>query len=211
MVDTDDPQPTMIVLLAIKSAETIIIVENGSLIRSLESRSRLEEYLADRKVKECDQASNKIVIECMRSLTLVRRITTALYILCHKRLVENKVPETISQKSATAIGLGAIIGAGIFVLSGTAIALAGSYALVSFVLVGIIALIVALELGELGSIMPQEKGASYSYVRGAFGSELGFITGLLLYFSYVSSIPVIALGFENVKKTRLLRYFLADT
>ncbi|MDG6908702.1 MAG: amino acid permease [Nitrososphaerota archaeon] len=105
------------------------------------------------------------------------------------------MPETISQKSATAIGLGAIIGAGIFVLSGTAIALAGSYALVSFVIVGIIALIVALELGELGSIMPQEKGASYSYVRGAFGSELGFITGLLLYFSYVSSVPVIALGF----------------
>jgi APA family basic amino acid/polyamine antiporter len=66
----------------------------------------------------------------------------------------------ISVKVATAVGLGAIIGAGIFVLSGTAIALAGSAALIAFVIVGIIALIVALELGELGSIMPQAEGGS---------------------------------------------------
>ncbi len=101
----------------------------------------------------------------------------------------------ISVKVATAVGLGAIIGAGIFVLSGTAIALAGSAALIAFVLVGVIALIVALELGELGSIMPQAEGASYSYAYEAFGSELGFITGIMLYFAYASSIAPIALGF----------------
>jgi APA family basic amino acid/polyamine antiporter len=56
----------------------------------------------------------------------------------------------ISVKVATAVGLAAIIGAGIFVLSGTAIALAGSAALIAFLLVGIVALIVALQLGELG-------------------------------------------------------------
>ena len=104
---------------------------------------------------------------------------------------------TISQKSATAIGLGAIIGAGIFVLSGTALSLAGSYSLFSFVLVGVVALIVSFELGELASTMPDAQGASYSYVHNTFGSELGFITGILLYFSYVSSIPVIALGFGS--------------
>ncbi len=104
---------------------------------------------------------------------------------------------TISQKSAVAIGLGAIIGAGIFVLSGTAISLAGEYALLSFILVGVVALIVAFELGELGCLMPSAQGASYSYVRGAFGNELGFITGILLYFAYVSSIPVIAIGFSE--------------
>ena len=105
--------------------------------------------------------------------------------------------QTISQKSATAIGLGAIIGAGIFVLSGTAISLAGKYALLSFILVGVVALIVAFELGELGSVMPNAQGASYSFIREAFGNEMGFISGLLLYFSYVSSIPVIALGFAD--------------
>ncbi len=105
--------------------------------------------------------------------------------------------KTISVKVATAVGLGAIIGAGIFVLSGTAIALAGSAALIAFVIVGVIALIVALELGELGSIMPQAQGGSYSYAYEAFGSELGFITGIMLYFAYASSIAPIALGFGS--------------
>ncbi|MEM4114351.1 MAG: APC family permease, partial [Candidatus Micrarchaeaceae archaeon] len=98
---------------------------------------------------------------------------------------------------ATAVGLGAIIGAGIFVLSGTAIALAGSLALLSFALVGVVALIVALETGELGSIMPHLKGAAYSYAYKAFGSELGFITGIVLYFSYATSISAISLGFGS--------------
>lgn len=105
--------------------------------------------------------------------------------------------KTISVKVATAVGLGAIIGAGIFVLSGTAIALAGSAALLAFVLVGVIALIVALELGELGSIMPNAEGGSYSYAYEAFGSELGFITGIMLYFAYASSIAPISLGFGS--------------
>jgi APA family basic amino acid/polyamine antiporter len=103
----------------------------------------------------------------------------------------------ISVKVATAVGLGAIISAGIFVLSGTAIALAGSAALIAFIIVGIIALIVAFELGELGSILPNAQGASYSYAFEAFGSELGFVTGIMLYFSYASSIAPIALGFGS--------------
>ena len=96
---------------------------------------------------------------------------------------------------AASVGLGAIIGAGIFVLSGTAIALAGANALWAFILVGIVAILVAFELGELGSIMPKSEGASYSYVYNAFGSELGFITGILLYFSYATSISAVAVGF----------------
>lgn len=105
--------------------------------------------------------------------------------------------KSISVKVATAVGLGAIIGAGIFVLSGTAIALAGPEALIAFIAVGIIALLVAFHLGELGSIMPNLKGASYSYAYKAFGSELGFITGMLLYFSYATAISVIATGFGS--------------
>lgn len=96
---------------------------------------------------------------------------------------------------AAAVGLGAIIGAGIFTLSGTAIALAGGWALFSFVLVGLVAIIVALEIGELCSVFPGLSGATYSYVYEAFGSELGFITGIFLYFSFASSISVVAMGF----------------
>jgi APA family basic amino acid/polyamine antiporter len=103
----------------------------------------------------------------------------------------------ISVPVATAVALGAIIGAGIFVLSGTAIALAGSYALIAFVFVGIVAALIALQLGELGSIMPKAKGAAYSFVYEAFGSQLGFITGILLYFSFATAISAVALGFGS--------------
>ncbi len=103
--------------------------------------------------------------------------------------------DMLSLSVATAVGLGAIIGAGIFALSGTAIALAGSEALIAFILVGIVVLLVALQLGELGSILPKSKGASYSFVYYAFGSELGFITGLLLYMCYATAISVVSLSF----------------
>ncbi len=103
--------------------------------------------------------------------------------------------KSIGRYTAAAVGLGAIIGAGIFVLSGTAISLAGSNALIAFIIVGIIAIMIGLELGELGSILPDAKGASYSYVYSAFGSELGFVTGIVLFFSYATSISAISLGF----------------
>ena len=101
----------------------------------------------------------------------------------------------ISVWLATTLGLGAVIGAGIFVLSGTAISLAGTGALIAFVLVGIVALIVAMELGELGSLMPHANGATYSYVHRAFGSELGFITGILMFFGLATLVSVVSLGF----------------
>ena len=96
---------------------------------------------------------------------------------------------------AVAVGLGGIIGAGIFVMSGTMVSLAGVGALLAFVMTGIVAVIIAMEMGELSSEMPKETGASYSFVYNAFGSELGFITGILLYLSFAVSISAIALGF----------------
>ena len=106
-----------------------------------------------------------------------------------------KQSEKIGLVSSTAIGLGAIIGAGIFVLSGTTIALAGTGALLAFLLTGITAAILALEIGELTSKMPKERGAAYSFAYEAFGSELGFVTGIMLYVAYMASVSAIALGF----------------
>ncbi|MCL5430375.1 MAG: amino acid permease [Candidatus Marsarchaeota archaeon] len=108
-----------------------------------------------------------------------------------------KEDHKISPILAIAVGLGAIIGAGIFVLSGTAISLAGANALLAFVIVGIVAIIIALEFGELGALFPHLRGASYSFVYQAFGSELGFITGILMYFSFATAVSVVALGFGS--------------
>lgn len=103
----------------------------------------------------------------------------------------------ISTIVATSVALGAIIGAGIFALSGTAIATAGANALLAFVLVGIVAILIALQSGELVSIMPAAKGGTYSYVYKAFGSELGFVTGIILMFSTATGISVISLSFGS--------------
>lgn len=109
----------------------------------------------------------------------------------------------IGLAGATAIGLGAIIGAGIFVLSGTTINLAGSGALIAFVITGIVAIILALEMGELASEMPKERGATYSFTYNAFGSELGFIGGILLYLGYTAAVATIALGFGSYLSSAL--------
>ncbi len=122
----------------------------------------------------------------------------------------NKDKNKVSVAAATAVGLGAIIGAGIFVLSGTAVALAGADALFAFVIVGILALIIALELGELGSLMPDVKGASYSYTYKAFGSELGFMTGMLRYMALAVSISAIALGFGSYLSNMVYGNALGD-
>ena len=103
----------------------------------------------------------------------------------------------IGLAGATAIGLGAIIGAGIFVLSGTTINLAGTGAIIAFAITGLIALMYALEVSELTGEMPKEHGASYSFAYKTFGSELGFITGMLTYTGYTTSVSAIATGFGS--------------
>lgn len=68
-------------------------------------------------------------------------------------------------------GLGVIIGAGIYVLVGTVIAAAGPLALLSFLLAGLLAGLVAACYGELAARFPDAAGAA-AYVQEAFGSHL---------------------------------------
>ncbi|HEV50968.1 MAG TPA: amino acid permease [Thermoprotei archaeon] len=105
--------------------------------------------------------------------------------------------QEISVAQATAVSLGAIIGAGIFVLSGTVLSLDGAYSFLSFIYMGFVSLVMAFELGELTSLFPETKGSSYSFAYEAFGSQMGFVTGVLMYFSYATSISAIALGFGS--------------
>src|SRR6056297_2880311 len=69
-----------------------------------------------------------------------------------------------------------MIGAGIFVLPGTAVARAGPLAAFTFVLGGVIALLTALSASELGTAMPRSGGA-YFYVNRALGPLFGSVAG----------------------------------
>jgi amino acid transporter/nucleotide-binding universal stress UspA family protein len=89
---------------------------------------------------------------------------------------EEELAKDLGLFAALTIGIGTMIGAGIFVLPGTAVARTGPLAALTFVLGGIIAVFTALSASELGTAMPKSGGA-YFYVNRAMGPLFGSITG----------------------------------
>jgi len=89
---------------------------------------------------------------------------------------DEELAKDLGPLAALTIGVGTMIGAGIFVLPRTAISQAGSFAVVAFVLGGAIALLTAFSASELGTAMPKSGGAYY-YVNHALGPLFGSIAG----------------------------------
>ncbi len=97
---------------------------------------------------------------------------------------------------ATSIGIGAIIGAGIFVISGVASGFAGPAVILSFMIAGIVSFLTALSSAELSSFIT-EAGGSYIYTNKAFGKFWGFLVGWMLSFDYIMGACVISVGFAG--------------
>ncbi len=95
---------------------------------------------------------------------------------------------------ATDVGVGAIIGAGIFVLSGVAAGLAGPSVILSFLLAGLTAFLTALSSAELSSFIT-EAGGSFIYTEKAFGPRWGFLVGWTKSFDYIVGAAAVAIGF----------------
>jgi len=95
------------------------------------------------------------------------------------------------------MGIGAMVGAGIFALLGEASAIAGSAVYISFIAGGIIALFSGYSLGKLGATFPS-SGGIVEYLSQSYG--VGFFTGtmsVMLYFAAVVSLSLIAKAFGN--------------
>ena len=97
---------------------------------------------------------------------------------------------------ATMIGIGAMIGAGIFVLTGIAAGEAGPGALVAFALNGLVTLLTALAYAELASVYPK-SGGGYAFISKAFPGPAGFAAGWMLWFCYIIACALYALGFGS--------------
>jgi APA family basic amino acid/polyamine antiporter len=97
---------------------------------------------------------------------------------------------------AAYIGLGNIIGAGIFVLAGTIINISGPGAILAFALTAILATTVALNSAELSSKVITHGGL-YSFVKVSMGNVPGFIVGWLRAISYAIGAAAVALGFSS--------------
>ncbi|KAB1197246.1 MULTISPECIES: amino acid permease [Haloferax] len=90
---------------------------------------------------------------------------------------DEELAKDLGLLSALTIGIGTMIGAGIFVLPGVAARTAGPVVVASFVVGGLIALVNALSVSELGTAMPK-AGGGYYYVNRALGPLFGSIAGL---------------------------------
>ncbi len=96
--------------------------------------------------------------------------------------------------SALAIGIGTMIGAGIFVLPGIAAQEAGPVVVISFIIGGVIAMINAFSVSELGTAMPKAGGAYY-YINRALGPLFGSISGMGDWIGLAFASAFYAIGF----------------
>jgi len=107
---------------------------------------------------------------------------------------------------ASMIGIGAMVGAGIFVLTGIAAGEAGPAAILAFALNGVVTLLTALAYAELASAYPR-AGGGYSFIKKAFPGPVGFASGWMLWFSYIVACALYALGFGSYFWEFLATYF----
>lgn len=93
--------------------------------------------------------------------------------------------------------LGTLVGAGVFVLLGTAAQLAGSAVWLAFLLAALVAAAAALNYAELVSMYPR-AGVEYEFVGHAFGrGVLPFLVGWVLTLNGSASVATLALGFAG--------------
>lgn len=105
--------------------------------------------------------------------------------------------QALGRGTLTMIGIAAIVGAGIFVLTGTAAAqYAGPGVVISLLLAGSACLCAALCYAEFASMIPQSGGA-YNYAYATLGELVAWIVGWMLVLEYLFSSSVIAIGWSG--------------
>jgi APA family basic amino acid/polyamine antiporter len=97
---------------------------------------------------------------------------------------------------ATALGIGAIIGSGIFIVTGIVAGIAGPGMIISVLIAGIIALFSAMSVAELSAYNPEE-GGTYAFAQKLISPFAGFIAGWIWIFSNIFVGAAVSLGFAH--------------
>lgn len=119
---------------------------------------------------------------------------------------KSQLKRVLGKWSLTAIGVGAIIGGGIFVLTGTgAYYHAGPALSLSFVIAGIACVFAALCYSEFAAILPVE-GSAYAYAYGTIGELLAWIIGWGLVLEYAMGSMTVAVSWSGYFN-KLLKIF----
>jgi basic amino acid/polyamine antiporter, APA family len=101
-----------------------------------------------------------------------------------------RLRRALTAKDLVAIGLGTMIGGGIFTTIGTGVKGAGPAVIVSYLLAGLTSFFAALCYAELGAMVPV-AGSAYTYAYATLGKLFAWIIGFALIFEYgISAAPV---------------------
>jgi len=111
--------------------------------------------------------------------------------LDHKELIRS-----LTLKDAVGIGLGAIIGAGIFVVTGIAAGVSGPAFIIGLLAAGIIATFNALSSAQLAASYPH-SGGTYEYGYILINPAFGFSAGWMFLISKLAAAGVVAIGFGS--------------
>ncbi|WP_049934477.1 amino acid permease [Haloplanus natans] len=108
--------------------------------------------------------------------------------------VETELSRDMSLFDITFIGVGAMIGAGVFALTGFAAGLAGPALTIAFILNGFVALFTAVSYAELGAAFP-EAGGGYLWVKEALVDPNGFYAGWMSWSAHAVACSLYAVTF----------------
>src|SRR3954465_2934334 len=110
---------------------------------------------------------------------------------------DHSLKRALGPLNLTALGIGAIIGTGIFVLTGTVAAQnAGPAVILSFVLAGIASVFAALCYSEFAALVPM-AGSAYSYGYATLGELFAWIIGWDLILEYAVGAITVAIGWSG--------------
>jgi APA family basic amino acid/polyamine antiporter len=115
----------------------------------------------------------------------------------HAEHERSELKKSLDASHLVLLGIGCIIGTGIFVLTGRAAAqFAGPAIMISFVITGTLCALVALSYAELASAIPV-SGSAYSYSYASMGELVAWIMGVLLVLEYGLAASTVAVGWSG--------------
>ncbi len=112
-------------------------------------------------------------------------------------LTDHSLKRALGARNLTMLGIGAIIGTGIFVLTGTVAAInSGPAVVLSFTLAGVASIFAALCYAEFASLVPM-AGSAYTYGYATLGELLAWIIGWDLVLEYALGAVTVSIGWSG--------------
>jgi APA family basic amino acid/polyamine antiporter len=109
---------------------------------------------------------------------------------------KSHLKKNLKAKDIAGLGIGAVVGVGIFVATGTGAHMAGPAIIVSFILAAIVACLCGLSYCELATMFPV-SGSTYSYAYITFGELIAMIVGWCLTAEYLVACSAVASGWSG--------------